>query len=488
MHVMWVSLAIDSGKVPLRRVGAWLLLLVFFCPAQMKAQSIYTLAAPPADGSTTGLEVPNGMVEHSYQRTVTLVDAASLKLIPAGTKIVRLGFVVNKGAGTRVGGNLTMYLSNTPTMTSDLDMIWSDIVGSMTKVYAGSFTIPDTTGPVDITLSAPFQYNGKSMYVAYEFQSPGPFTIENAVFASNVSLGSSTRCGFSSKELPAILNDVSDFRPVIRIGFPMPAFQWNKIASGPQTDLNALDIVNDSSAWVCSPAGNVYRTIDTGKTWLDAGSVADSAFAILGISSNFAFAVAGTESEPSVIYTSSGGNTSWSKLTDPALNVRIAVAGKTSSMALWFLGSGGNDTVNRLTSIDLGSTWVRSSTGIVLEPGVRVSRGSGFRIGNTVWFGTRGSGSSADRVYKSSTGTAGPWQVLLYRESKRWSDRFCIGIRHRHCSAHRMPGYSSQEYGWGTHMVPRVCARTGGSLILAVLRWWARCLGRNIDRHLADVG
>ena len=409
-------MAIDSGRVRVRRVGAsgsvgtCLLLLTFFCCAQVKAQSIYTVVAPPADGSTTGLQVPNGTIEHAYHRTAMLVGDASLRLLPAGTTITRLGFVVVKGAGAKVNGSLTVYLSNTPTTTRDLNMVWSEVIASMTRVYAGSFTIPDTAGPVDVTLSAPFQYGGRSMYVAYEFQSPGPFTTQNAVFASNITLSMSTRSGFSLTELPAVLNDVSDFRPVIRFGFPIPAFQWTNIASGMQMDLNGLDIADDVSALVCSPAGNVYRTIDLGKTWLDAGSVPDSTFAILGLTSNFAVVVAGTESEPSALYSSSVVDSSWSKVTDPALTVRIAIAGKTSSLGLWFLGEGVNDTIILLTSNTLGYSWARSSTGIVLEPGVRISRGSSFRIGNVVWFGTRGSGSSADRVYRSSTGPGGPWR------------------------------------------------------------------------------
>ena len=391
-------------------IGAWMFTLVFFCCGELLAQSTYTVAAPPADGSTTGLQAPNGTIEHANHRTAVLVDGSSLRLMPAGTTITRLGFVLTKGAGAKVSGSLTVYLSNTPTTTRDLNMVWSQVIASMTRVYTGSFTIPDTTGPVDVTLSAPFQYGGKSMYVAYEFQSPGPFTTQNAVFASNISLDRTTRSGFSSTELPAVLKDVSDFRPVIRFGFPMPAFQWNKITSGTQMDLSGLDIVDDVSAWVCSPAGNIYRTLDAGKTWLGAGSVPDSAFAILGLSNSFPFAIAGTESKPSALYTTSDAGSSWSKLTDPALTVRIAVAGKTSSLGLWFLGAGINDTIILLTSNNLGSSWVRSSTGVVLEPGVRISRGSGFRIGNVVWFGTRGTGNSADRIYRSSTGPIGPWR------------------------------------------------------------------------------
>ncbi len=96
-------------------VGTWLLLLILFCCAQIGAQSIYSVAAPPADGSNTGVQAPNGTTEHAYHRSAVLVDGASLRLLPAGTTVTRLGFVITKGAGAKVNGSLTVYLSNTPT-------------------------------------------------------------------------------------------------------------------------------------------------------------------------------------------------------------------------------------------------------------------------------------------------------------------------------------------------------------------------------------
>ncbi len=281
-------------------------------------------------------------------------------------------------------------------------MVWSDITATMTRVYAGPFTIPDTAGPVDVTLSAPFRYSGRSMYVAYEFQSPGPFTTQNAVFASNTNFNNSTRSGFSSSEQPAVLNVVSDFRPVIRFGFPMPAFQWYKITSGMQMDLNGLDIVDDSSAWVCSSAGVIYRTIDQGNTWLDAASVPDSAFAILGIASDIAVAIAGKESGPSAIYLTSDGDSSWTRVYEPHPPMRIALAGRTSR-DIWCLGESIDDSVILLTSQDRGSTWTRSFAGAVLPPGAHLT--SSCTVGFVVWLG------AADRVYRVENDLMGPWKV-----------------------------------------------------------------------------
>ncbi len=90
--------------------------------------------------------------------------------------------------------------------------------------------------------------------------------------------------------------------------------------------------------------------------------------------------------------------------------LRIAVVGKTSSQSLWCLGMGAGDSVVLLTSYSPGINWVQSPAGIVLEPGVSISRGSGFRLGNVVWIGTSGSGNSSGRVYRSSSGPGGPWR------------------------------------------------------------------------------
>ena len=407
---------IGTGNVRCRRPGRWraavrpslLLMLIWY--AQTGAQSIYTVTAPLSDGSSSALRVPNGTIEHAFQRTVTLVDAPSFVLVPLGTKITRLGFVLIRGAGVKVTGNMKIYMSKSASMAGDLTMSWSAILGGMTQVYSGPFTIPDTAGVVDLTLSTPFQYTGRSMYVAYEFQSTGPFSTQYAIFSASTALRSMTRSGFSTSALPEVLSDISDYRPVLRFGFPIPPVQWNKIASGIQADLSGLDIADDFDAWACSPAGNMYWTNDVGKNWYETATVPDSVHTLLGLAGNVALAVGGKESLPSSLYLVSNSDSSCTKLTDPALNVRIGIAGKTSSQSLWFLGTGVSDTAVLLTCNIQGKYWSRLPTGVVLNTGVRISRGSGFRLGNTMWFGTCGSGSTSGAVYRSATGPGGPWR------------------------------------------------------------------------------
>ncbi|HTY39315.1 MAG TPA: hypothetical protein VMH23_19520, partial [Bacteroidota bacterium] len=279
-----------------------------------------------------------------------------------------------------------------------------------TKVYAGPFTIPDSAGPIDLTLTSPFQYTGKTMYVAFEFQSTGPFTTQNAVFASNITRTSTVWTGFSSTALPNILNDVSDFRPVLRFGFPIPAVQWSAVAAGVQPNFIALDIADDLSAWAASPSGAVSLTNDGGKTWSHAPAVPDSVRFILGLSANSGLAISGAAAGPSRVYTAASSDSVWGKVTDPSLAIRIDAAGKTSSQSVWCLGAGAGDTLVLLNSNSGGKSWTRSVTGIVFEAGTKIASTSACRIGNAVWFGTEGTGGSSGRVYRSSTGPAGPWR------------------------------------------------------------------------------
>jgi hypothetical protein len=394
--------------------------LVLLCWGSAGAQSNYTVTAPPGDGSSTGLRFPNGTKEHAYHRTATIVDGINLKLLPKGTEITLLGFNLVSGAGSKVPGKLSVYASNIFVPVADYNMVWSDIIATMTKVYDGPFTVPDTAGPVDLVLSTPFTYTGRSMTVAYDFQSAGPFTVKNAVVSSNVVAHDLTRTGFSSTQPVDVLTDVSDFRPIIRFRFPFPVVQWGTLTSGIQNDLRGLDIVDEDTAWACSPAGSAYRTSDRGVTWSDGGSVPDSIIATVGLTNALAVTIAGRESDTSAIYTTSDGGGKWSRIESPALTTRIAVAGKTSSTALWCLGTGIGDTIRALTSFDRGHSWSQSTTGLVLEPGSRISRGSAFRIGNVMWFGTSGSGSASGRVYKSSSGPSGPWRYS-------WTGRANVG-------------------------------------------------------------
>jgi photosystem II stability/assembly factor-like uncharacterized protein len=381
---------------------SWLFLLVFLCCSPVNAQSIYMVTAPPSDGSTTGLVGPNGMIEHAYHRTAVLVDGASLRLLPSGTAITRFGFILSKGAGARVSGNLTVYFSDTPTTARDYNMVWSEIVAGMTRAYSGPFTIPDTAGPVDVTLSIPFRYGGRSMYVAYQFESSGPFTTKNAVFASNIALNSTARSGFSPTAPPEVMTELSDFRPVLRLGFPIPLMKWVATSAGTVDNLKAIDVASDMVAWICTPAGGIRRSTDRGQSWLMAGSVPDSTATISGFTQDIAVAIVQRDSRAGSVYRTSNGGLEWSRVYDADPRMRIAQIGKTSR-DIWCLCESADDSVILLTSQDRGSTWTKSFAGVVIPHGVHIT--SSCPVGTVVWLGV------GDRVYRVENDLMGPWKV-----------------------------------------------------------------------------
>lgn len=374
-----------------------------------QSQSIYTVAAPPDDGTSTGVRGPNGLREHAYHRTATFISASELTLIPVATKITRMGFVIVEGASTRVHGNLSIFVANADDISSGLRTTWAEILSGMTSVYNGPFTIPDTAELVDVMLAVPFVYSGKSLYVAYDFQSSGPYAARNAVYASNTSLMSSTRSAFSATEPPSVLDNVSSFRPVLRLGFPFPSMQWKRVASGTQQDLRALDIVDDSTAWICASSGEVYRTTNRGTTWQGVGSPANSARSLVGLTKLTAVVVTETDSGCSKMFQTTNGGTNWTQVYKADSGVSVSLVGKTSSWNLWGFSGPANDTLSVLSSVDWGSTWISSASGVVFPRGFSVSRGSSCRINQVIWFGASGPNEAADRVYRFATGPGGPW-------------------------------------------------------------------------------
>lgn len=393
----------------LRCAGLSWIVITGIALSALHAQSLYTVTAPPADGTSSGLRVPNGVKEHAYHRAVVFISAHELASVPAGITITHLGFVLAEGAGTPVSGTLTLFMANTASTVSDSRAKWTEVVSGMTTVYSGSFTVPDTAGSLDVKLLWPFMHNGQSLYVAYEFQSPGPYTTSNAVYASNTAIPSSVRSAFSVSEPPVVLNDVSAFRPVLRFSFPIPSIRWSKVAIGTEQNIAALDVADDNTAWICASSGGVYRTTDRGSTWLNAGGPANSASSVLGLTKATAVVVTATDSTGNTIFKTTDGGVKWTEVYQTGPSAPVSVVGKTSSRDLWAIIGPVNAALLILSSGDQGSTWTQLAGGVAVPEGVRAARGSSYRIDNVVWFGVSGPIGVGDRVYRSANGPSGPW-------------------------------------------------------------------------------
>ncbi len=402
------SVEVSSGRaisrMP-RRLGQMLALSLVLSAAGI-GQSLYTVTAPVGDGTTTGIRVPNGLQAQAYHRSVLFIPGSELTGLPNRTAITHVGFTVTTGAGIPVIGRLRMYLLNTIRGASDLPAAWESIPASMPLLYDGPFTIPDSTGPLDVALSIPFVLTGPGVYIAYDFQSAGPFTTENLVVASSTALSSSIRSGYSATAPPAVLSDVSGFRPALRFRFPLPAFQWSSASLGTGESITALDVTDDTTAWASSDNGVMMRTTDRGASWSTAGSIGRPVSAIVGMTTVIGLAIGTDGSGAGVLTRTTDGGTTWNDVALGNLPSSVRLLGRTSTSAMVAVPDAVNDTMTVLRSTDRGASWRAATNPIAVAPGDSICEGTLCSVASSLWFVMKGSGG---RIYQSLNGVGGPW-------------------------------------------------------------------------------
>lgn len=184
------------------------------------------LVQAPLGPTTTQLRAPNGTSGHAYLRACSLVLASELTNLPSGSTVSSFGFTLSTGTGgSAVAGNFTLYLQNTTDVSYQKGTTWSTILTGMTTAYASAMTIPGSAGSTSITLtlSTPFNYTGGGIYVAYDWNSGGPFTTGVATYyAEGTALspgGCSSASGITS---PATTLGTTAFRPSFLFGVANP--------------------------------------------------------------------------------------------------------------------------------------------------------------------------------------------------------------------------------------------------------------------------
>jgi hypothetical protein len=185
------------------------------------AQPTAMFMAPPNTNGTTQNRAPNGLSSHSFLRAAELVKMTELTYIPANTTLTSIGFTTTAGAGATVPGTITIYAMNTSDATFNLGTSWSSITSSMTVIYSGPYTVPNSATTIDMNLTTPFTYTGGGLYVAWDFQSTGPFSTTSAAtyLANHLGLANGCVSANSATAAPVNLNP-SNFRPCLRFGFP----------------------------------------------------------------------------------------------------------------------------------------------------------------------------------------------------------------------------------------------------------------------------
>ena len=149
-------------------------------------QATYTIVAPDDLGATSSLRAPNGTSVHAYQRSVMYIHP--YEMLPMNSSsITSVGFQYLQGTGSApVIGNFTLYLQNTTSFAYAKGATFSGALTGMSAAYIGTYTVPAAAGAATITLplTTPFNFTGDGLYVAWEFESTGPFATTAASLAS----------------------------------------------------------------------------------------------------------------------------------------------------------------------------------------------------------------------------------------------------------------------------------------------------------------
>ena len=194
----------------------------------INCQTTFTMVSPANTGFSSDLRTPNTTTSYAFQRSCFFIHRYEL-LPMSNTTINSISFQVINGTGSvPVTGNFTLYLQNTTDVQLLKSTIFNTIISPMTPAYVGSMTIPSSTGPATITLNltTPFNYTGKGLYIAYNWNNSGPFATVTSSFvgSSNISaLGFISVMPWmysanSSNSAPQTLTGVSGFRPSLIFG------------------------------------------------------------------------------------------------------------------------------------------------------------------------------------------------------------------------------------------------------------------------------
>lgn len=180
--------------------------------------------------------------------------------------------------------------------------------------------------------------------------------------------------------------------------------EWDLLPTGSQSSLRAIHALDASKAWVCGSQGTILRTVDAGKNWtrLMIPELQDAAKGKLEFRSLHAWsdreAIVATAGQPSAIYKTTDGGSSWGCVYSNAHPAAFVDAMRFFDARNGFAVGDPIDGVWMLLQTkDGGETWQS-----VVSPGLKAKEGeAAFAASNSCllvdsqdsfWFGTGGSG------------------------------------------------------------------------------------------------
>lgn len=210
----------------LRTVFTSVLTAVLLCVTAtgIHAQAVITKKVPATSSFSSDLSAPNGTTYHTRMRAQLLLQASEISL-PLNTIIRSIGIWFDGGANTAASGNFRIWLQNSTNTVNAKSTTWATALTGMNSVYNGSLTIP--TGVTDaaeasVNLATPFTYTGGSLYVSFEYEGLSFATISARAGTNADQLNGFRFASSNTTTAPAILNNTSDYRPQIVIGYDNP--------------------------------------------------------------------------------------------------------------------------------------------------------------------------------------------------------------------------------------------------------------------------
>ena len=173
----------------------------------------------PNNGGTSGFErAPH--VGYRYGRSVYLITQAELQAAKyaSGSSPTTIGWNYQTAPGLVGMAPLKIYMQNTTDTTNNKSGTWLTAIVGMTVVHNATTTLPNVTGPFDISLvgGSPFTYNGGGLYIAFDWgQYTG--TLGFPVVFCNSNLPGGLLGAQDNTAAPTIVA-ASNFRPETRLG------------------------------------------------------------------------------------------------------------------------------------------------------------------------------------------------------------------------------------------------------------------------------
>src|SRR5499427_6977718 len=121
--------------------------------------------------------------------------------------------------------------------------------------------------------------------------------------------------GVSTLAIPPAGAAAGSVRTATRPGASQPALSWQLLDTGTQTHFRGLAVVSPKVAWLGGYNGVVLRTVDGGRSWINASPAGASALQFRDIeafSATRAVALAAGTGTDSRLYVTANGGQTWS--------------------------------------------------------------------------------------------------------------------------------------------------------------------------------